>query len=124
MSGRAADLGRGFMAPFVLTDKATISGLFEEAVIILIITAAFLAGGVLGARLMRAIGLGKTFMMGSLFIFTASLMASIGIPAGVANAFSLERSLGPSALFSHGNAKCYHYPYSYRSKYSYNRNLN
>jgi uncharacterized membrane protein YoaK (UPF0700 family) len=93
MSGRATDLGMGLMAPFVLTDKATITGLFEEALIILIITVAFVAGGILGTKLMRAIGLGKTLIIVSLFIFTAYLMVIIEIPAGVVDVFSFERSL-------------------------------
>ncbi|MBT9137848.1 MAG: hypothetical protein DDT31_00389 [Syntrophomonadaceae bacterium] len=93
MSGRATDLGRGFMAFFVLTDAAARTRLFEEAVIILIITASFLAGAILGAKLMRTIGLGKTIMMIGVFIGVSSIMVLIGLPSGVINVFSLERSL-------------------------------
>ena len=92
MSGRATDLGRGIMAFFV-ESGAKRTALVEEAVIILIISACFVAGAAIGTKLNRSIGLAKTIIVIGLFIATAYLMVLIELPAGVKDVFSLERSL-------------------------------
>ena len=93
MSGRATDLGRGLMAPFVLTDVAARTRLFEEAVIIAIMTVSFVAGAVLGTKLKAACGMGKALIMVGLLISVGAVTIYMGLPAGVLNVFSLERAI-------------------------------
>jgi len=93
LSGRATDLGKGFMAYFVYPDGIARTKLFEEALIISIITASFIAGATLGAKLMRTIGLGKAIMIVGVLIGISSIMVLVGFPAGARCVFSFERAV-------------------------------
>lgn len=91
MSGRANDLGKGIIAPFIVEDEIRKNVLYEEALIILIITLVFVFGSYLGAKLFTKIGFGKSIIAVGLPLALASLSVFIGVSSGIEGNFCYAR---------------------------------
>lgn len=93
MSGRANDLGKGLIAPFIVTDGTKKNMLYEEALIILVITVAFVCGSYLGAKALKKLGFGKSIIVVGLPLALASLSVLVGVSAGTEGNFCYARVL-------------------------------
>ncbi|MGV8146718.1 MAG: DUF1275 family protein [Alkaliphilus sp.] len=98
MSGRANDLGKGLIAPFIVTDGVAKSKLYEEAVIILIITIAFVVGSFIGSKFLKKIGFGKSIITVAVPLVLASVAVFFGVDAGIEGNFCFARALWATLL--------------------------